>query len=88
MTTPTTPQDLPIPAGFTADAWQDDAPMPYRIHSANCATPEGSSTQPSKPPQSSSPTDATTTAACMSRRASISAMTPSQVPRPASWPPR
>lgn len=31
MTTPTTPQDLPIPAGFTADAWQDDAPMPYRI---------------------------------------------------------
>ena len=23
--------DVPIPAGFTAEAWQDDAPMPYRI---------------------------------------------------------
>ena len=23
--------DVPIPADFTADAWQDDSPMPYRV---------------------------------------------------------
>ena len=32
MTTTTTPQDVPIPAGVDGpDDWQDDAPMPYRV---------------------------------------------------------
>ena len=86
-----TPQDVPIPAGVeNLDDWQHDvaAALPDSVRRAAATSTVGRTTQPSKPPQSSSPMGASTTAACTRRRTSISATTPSQAHRPASWPPR
>jgi hypothetical protein len=85
MTTTTiTPQDVPIPAGVeSVDDWQHYLPLPYRILLGELRNiDEGTNTQPSRPPQSSSATDASTRAACTSRRTSISVTTASQARRP------
>jgi hypothetical protein len=73
--------DVPIPAKFTADAWQDDAPMPYRILFGSCSTLAESRSRPVQATAVQYADRGSAMAACTTGRTCISATTPSPAHR-------